>query len=94
MPTGTEKEPAYPIKELKIPVPVVHLLKQQYWTTATYPPEKNKIAKVELVYKTSNYHKYFAPYYCFFISNGETLQNDLMLYSTFYVSAIEDEYLK
>jgi hypothetical protein len=70
------------------------LLKQQYWTTATYPPEENKIAKVELVYKTSNYHKYFAPYYCFFISNGETLQNDLMLYSTFYVSAIEEEYLK
>lgn len=70
------------------------LLKQQYWTTAAYPPEKDKIAKVELVYKTSKYHKYFAPYYRFFISNGETLQNDLMLYSTFYVPAIEEEYLK
>ena len=41
------------------------LLEQRYWTSATYPPNQDNISKIELIYKTSNYHKYFAPYYCF-----------------------------
>ena len=41
------------------------LLEQRYWMSATYPPNQDNISKIELIYKTSNYHKYFAPYYCF-----------------------------
>lgn len=47
------------------------LLEQQYWTSATYPPNQDNISKIELIYKTSNYHKYYAPYYRFWVSNGE-----------------------
>ena len=70
------------------------LLEQRYWTSATYPPNQDNISKIELIYKTSNYHKYFAPYYCFWVSNGEKMQNGLEIYSAFYISAIEEKYLK
>lgn len=70
------------------------LLEQRYWTSATYPPNQNNISKIELIYKTSNYHKYFAPYYCFWVSNGEKMQNGLEIYSAFYISAIEEKYLR
>lgn len=70
------------------------LLEQRYWTSATYPPNQDNISKIELIYKTSNYHKYFAPYYCFQVSNGEKIQNGLEIYLTFYISAIEEKYLR
>ena len=70
------------------------LLEQQYWTSATYPPNQDNISKIELIYKTSNYHKYYAPYYRFWVSNGEKMQNGLEIYSAFYISAIEEKYLR
>lgn len=70
------------------------LLEQQYWTSATYPPNQDNISKIELIYKTSNYHKYFAPYYRFWVSNGEKMQNGLEIYLAFYISAIEEKYLR
>ena len=36
------------------------LLEQRYWMSATYPPNQDNISKIELIYKTSNYHIYFA----------------------------------
>ena len=69
------------------------LLEQRYWTSATYPPNQDNISKIELIYKTSNYHKYYAPYYRFWVSNGEKMQNGLEIYSAFYISAIEEKYL-
>ena len=86
--------------EIKEAIPIVveeaknRLLEQRYWTSATYPPNQDNISKIELIYKTSNYHKYFAPYYCFWVSNGEKMQNGLEIYSAFYISAIEEKYLK
>ena len=70
------------------------LLEQRYWTSATYPPNQDNISKIELIYKTSNYHKYYAPYYRFWVSNGEKMQNGLEIYSAFYISAIEEKYLR
>ena len=59
-----------------------------------HPRYQDNISKIELIYKTSNYHKYFAPYYCFWVSNGEKMQNGLEIYSAFYISAIEEKYLR
>ena len=70
------------------------LLEQRYWMSATYPPNQDNISKIELIYKTSNYHKYYAPYYRFWVSNGEKMQNGLEIYSAFYISAIEEKYLR
>ena len=70
------------------------LLEQRYWMSATYPPNQDNISKIELIYKTSNYHKYYAPYYRFWVSNGEKIQNGLEIYLTFYISAIEEKYLR
>lgn len=55
---------------------------------------KEKIAKVELVYRNSQMEQYYMPYYRFYIEiTEEALENGLKSYGTYYVPAIPARYL-
>lgn len=71
----------------------------QYTTDCGYAfPGKEYIRKVELVYQNSVFDDYFIPYYCFYVEDpndrlSEQFDQNIKLYSTYYVPAIDDDYI-
>lgn len=62
-------------------------------------PGKEYIRKVELVYQNSVFDDYFIPYYRFYVEDpnvrlSEQFDQNIKLYSTYYVPAIDDDYIE
>ncbi len=78
------------------------LLRGDYHTTVPETtPEEGEIKKVELVYDTSGFEKYFMPYYKFYVAIpkeeifGQTkLEEDFYGFGVYYVPAVEKGYLE
>lgn len=71
------------------------LLSGKYMTTVHYKmPGEKYIAKVELIYRTGQYEKYYMPYYRFYIEiPKEKQKNGLKTYGAYYVPAVESKYI-
>ncbi len=62
-------------------------------------PGKEYIRKVELVYQNSVFDDYFIPYYRFYVEDpnirlSEKFDQNIKLYSTYYVPAVESSYFQ
>ena len=76
------------------------LINGQFSTDSGDPfPGKQYIRKVELVYQNSVFDDYFIPYYCFYVENpnirlSEQFNQNIKIYSTYYVCAIDGEIIE
>lgn len=69
------------------------LLDGNYITTVPYEmPGADKVARVELVYRTGTHEKYYMPYYRFYVELPDEISG-LKNYGAFYVPAVDGAYL-
>jgi len=71
------------------------LLNGNYIMSVPYEmPGKGYIAKVELVYRTGKYEKYYMPYYRFYVELPEEERDGKMkCYGAYYVPAVDGAYI-
>ncbi|MCI9363186.1 MAG: hypothetical protein HFG17_02915 [Oscillospiraceae bacterium] len=72
------------------------LLNGNYITTVPYEmPGADSVVKVELIYRTEPYEKYYMPYYRFYVELPPEMagKNGLKDFGAYYVPAVEKTYL-
>ena len=97
---NSEKLGDYPVISVKDAEK--RLLNRQFQTTVplSSAPEKDRIAKVELVYRTGRTEETLLPYYRFWLElpDGDgwqmNLDNGLKTYGAYYVPAVSDAYIE